>query len=181
MHKSPKELHKVILALGSNIEKEQNLPLALAFIRDHYLLKAVAPIYETVPMGLTDQPLFWNTAVLIETPLSPAEIKRHIIGAVETRLHRVRQADPNAPRTIDADIILYDDEILDYAGEDGRLRHIPDPDLTRFAHVAVPVADLLPQMHHPETGEQLIDIATRLRATDPDAIRLIQPNPPFRA
>ena len=74
----------------------------------------------------------------------------------------MRQADPNAPRTIDADIILYNDEVGEYVGEDGRMRQIPDKDLARFVHVALPVADLLPHGTHPQTGESLTQLADRL-------------------
>ena len=168
-------MNQVIISLGSNIDKEENLPRAITLLKEVCTVMAVAPIYETKPVGLLAQPRFWNTAVLIRTPLSPVEIKAQIIGFVEQRGKRVRQADPNAPRTIDADIILFNDEILEYRGEDGRLRHLPDPDLARFAHVALPVADLLPQMKHPESGEKLTDLAKRLlkaaNANEDGAIR----------
>ncbi|MEM7335984.1 MAG: 2-amino-4-hydroxy-6-hydroxymethyldihydropteridine diphosphokinase, partial [Chloroflexota bacterium] len=152
----------VVIALGSNIDKEHNLPAALALLRGMCEVTAVAPIYETVPVGLLDQPNFWNTAVLIQSDLTPEVIKRDMIGHIERELKRVRQEDPNAPRTIDADIILYNDEVREYAGEDGRMRQIPDKDLSRFVHVALPVADLLPEGKHPETGEPLKALADRL-------------------
>jgi len=154
--------NQVVIALGSNIDKERNLPAALTLFHALCEVTAVAPIYETMPVGLLDQPNFWNTAVLIETDLSPEAIKRDIIGKVERELKRVRQEDPNAPRTIDADIILYNDDVREYAGVDGRMRPIPDKDLGRFVHVALPVADLLPQGIHPQTGEPLIELAERL-------------------
>jgi 2-amino-4-hydroxy-6-hydroxymethyldihydropteridine diphosphokinase len=121
-------------------------------------------VYETVPVGLRDQPTFLNAAVLVETELPAAAFKEQVIGALEAQLKRRRSHDKNAPRTIDADIVLCNDEVLAYDGGDGRLRHIPEPDLLKFAHVAVPVADLLPTMPHPETAEPLATIAARLLA-----------------
>jgi 2-amino-4-hydroxy-6-hydroxymethyldihydropteridine diphosphokinase len=91
--------------------------------------------------------------------MDPFTFKTEVLAEVERRLGRVRTADRNAPRTIDADLILWNDEALDLNGR----HHIPDPDLLRFAHVAVPIAELAPQMRHPETGEAMADIAGRLR------------------
>lgn len=156
--------NQVVIALGSNIEKERNLPLAIELLREMCVVTAVSPIYETEPVGLLNQPRFWNTAVLIQTDLTASEIKQQIIGPIEMKLKRVRQADKNAPRTIDADIVLFNDAVFDYDGGDGRSRPIPDPDLSKFAHVTVPVADLLPDFPHPETGELLGALAKRLLA-----------------
>ncbi|MFO7683768.1 MAG: 2-amino-4-hydroxy-6-hydroxymethyldihydropteridine diphosphokinase [Chloroflexota bacterium] len=190
-------MNLVALTLGSNIDKERNLPEAVRLLRELCAsaepveapvtepvtelvevtgsvtvcsVLAVAPVYETAPTGLLDQPNFFNTAVLIQTPLSAAEVKETIIAAIETQLKRVRQAEKNAPRTIDIDIALFNDSIFDYALSDGSTRHVPDKDILRFPHVAVPLADLLPDMPHPETGELLSAIAARLLAAAPDAI-----------
>ena len=155
-------LNQVVIALGSNIEKERNLPWAIELLREMCVVTAVSPIYETEPVGLRNQPRFWNAAVLIQTALTASQIKQQIIGPIETKLKRVRQADKNAPRTIDADIVLFNDAVFEYDGGDGRCRPIPDPDLQKFPHVAVPVADLLPDFPHPETGELLGELAKRV-------------------
>ena len=157
-------MNQVVIALGSNIEKERNLPRAIALLRAMCVVTAVSPIYETEPVGLLSQSNFWNAAVLIQTDLSAGEIKQQIISSIETKLKRVRQADKNAPRTIDADIVLFNDGVFEYDGGDGRSRPIPDPDLSKFAHVAVPVADLLPDFPHPKTGELLGELAKRVLA-----------------
>ena len=156
--------NQVVIALGSNIEKEQNLPRAIELLREMCVVTAVSPIYETEPVGLLNQPNFWNTAVLLQTDLTASQIKQQLIGSIETKLKRVRQADKNAPRTIDADIVLFNDAVFEYDGGDGRSRPIPDPDLAKFPHVAVPVADLLPNFPHPQTGEPLGELAQRLLA-----------------
>lgn len=154
--------NQVVIAFGSNIEKERNVPLALKMLGEMCKVTAVSPIYETVPVGLLNQPNFWNGAVLIDTDLTISEIKQQIINVIEAKLKRVRQPDKNAPRTIDLDIVLFNDGVFEYDGGDGRLRPIPDPDLLKFAHVIVPTADLLPKFPHPETGEPLREIAKRL-------------------
>lgn len=76
---------------------------------------------------------------------------------MEDQLGRQRTSDPNAPRTFDADISLFNDEILDL----GR-RHIPDPEILLYAHIAVPLAEIAPNYRHPETGETLAAIARRV-------------------
>ncbi|VAW37886.1 2-amino-4-hydroxy-6-hydroxymethyldihydropteridinepyrophosphokinase [hydrothermal vent metagenome] len=154
--------NQVVIGLGSNIEKERNVPLALKMLGEMCTVTAVSPIYETIPVGLRNQANFWNAALLIDTDLTPSEVKQQLINPIEATLKRLRQPDKNAPRTIDLDIVLFNDAVCEYDGGDGRLRPIPDPDLLKFAHVAVPTADLLPNFPHPETGEPLREIAKRL-------------------
>lgn len=155
-------MNRVFLSLGSNIDKERNLPAAVRLLCDRVSVSAISSVYETAPSGTENQPCFFNAAMLIETDLEPAEIKEHVISAVEVALDRQRQEDKNAPRTIDIDIALFNDAVLDYVPEDGRPRHIPDPDLLVSAHAIVPIAELAPEQIHPETGERLDVIAARL-------------------
>ena len=159
-------MNDVYLILGSNIGKERNLPTAVSLLRAACDVVAVSSIYETVPTGLRDQPNFWNTAVHLRTHLTPNELKTEILAPIEEQLKRVRLADKNAPRTIDLDIVLFNDEVCEYDGGDGRLRPIPDPDLLKFPHVAVPIAELAGEMLHPETAVSLAEIAAKLQQPD---------------
>lgn len=168
--------HAVIL-LGSNIDKEVNLPRAMRILRRCCRVTAVSTVYETVPVGLLDQPNFFNAAVQVETEWNAAQIKEQLLSHIEERLQRARQSDKNAPRTIDADLVLFNDETFDYDCLDGACRHIPDPDLLRFAHAAVPVADILPDMPHPETAESMAAIAARLMAASGQAAPPLWPRP----
>lgn len=145
------------LSLGSNLDKERNLPAAVRLLARSGRLLAVSAVYETAPVGNPDDPAFFNAAVALETGLPPAELKEQVLAPIERQLGRQRSADPNAPRTIDIDISLYDDAILDLGK-----RHIPDPEIVRFAHIALPLADLAPGYRHPETGETLAEIARRV-------------------
>lgn len=145
------------LSLGSNLDKEHNLPAAVQLLASHGRLLAVSGVYETAPVGNPDDPAFFNAAVALETALQPVELKQQVLALIEQRLGRQRSADPNAPRTIDIDISLFDDAVLDLGK-----RHIPDPELLRYPHIAVPLADLAPRYCHPETGETLAQIAARV-------------------
>ncbi len=145
------------LSLGSNLDKERNLPAAVDLLARHGALRATSAVFETAPVGNPHDPAFFNAAVALETDLPPDELKHQVLASIEQQLGRQRSADPNAPRTIDIDISLYDDAILDLGK-----RHIPDPEILRFPHIAVPLADLAPQHRHPETGQTLAEIARQV-------------------
>ncbi len=149
--------NRAVISVGSNINKEENLPESIRLLAQHCRVVAVSPVYETLPVGLPDQPNFFNAAVIVETEMQPAALKKQVLAMIEERLQRQRSPDRNAPRTIDLDLALYNDEIGEYDGHE-----LPDPDVLRFAHVAVPIADMAPQMAHPQTGEAMRAIARRL-------------------
>ena len=148
------------ISLGSNIAPEENLAAAVKLLRQSCRVLAVSSAYITAPQGYTDQPDFYNMAVKVETVLTPAEFKLQVLDRIEAQLKRVRDPhNKNAPRTIDLDLSLWGDLSLDY-GE--RPWHVPDKDIVRFAHVAVPLAEIAPDFVHPETGDTLLQIAARL-------------------
>lgn len=159
---SREDQHQVAVILGSNIDKEHNLPAAVRLLGERARVTGVSTVYETMAVGEQKQPSYFNAVVLLETDLSPAELKDGLLADVERQLGRRRTADKFAPRTIDLDIVLYDDEAFDYIPADGRPRRIPDPDLLRYAHSAVPIAELLPGAIHPATGETFRTIAARI-------------------
>ncbi len=154
-------MHCVTILLGSNIDKERNLPAAVRLLRQAAEVVAVSPVYETAAVP-DNRPRFLNAAVLLLTGQTAAELKDGLLSDIERALGRERAPDRNAPRTIDLDIALYDDAVFDYIPADGRTRHVPEPDLIRFPHCLQPVADLLPNLPHPETGEPLGELAARV-------------------
>ncbi len=154
-------MHLVAVLLGSNIDKERNLPAAARLLREAAEVVAVSPVYETAAVP-DDRPRFLNAAVLLRTEQTAAALKNGLLSDIESALGRERALDRNAPRTIDLDIALYDDAVFDYIPADGRTRHVPDPDLSHFPHCLQPVADLLPDLPHPETGEPLGEMAARV-------------------
>lgn len=152
-------MHNVYLTVGSNINPEHHLRQALRRLKEICMVIQASPVYETAPVGYLEQDHFLNAAFHVQTEDDPVTFKTKLL-AIETQLGRVRDPNnKNAPRTIDLDIALWDDAVFDY-GEKGW--HIPDPDILRFIHVARPLADLAPEMIHPETGEILASIANGL-------------------
>lgn len=139
------ELHRVYLSLGSNIEAEKNLPKAMELLRKAGRIEMVSSIWESESVGF-DGPNFLNLCLLLLSPLQPHEFKENVIRPIEAELGRVRYADKNAPRTIDIDIVLFDDTPL-------------NTEFWDYAFVAVPLAELVPEFVHPLRGEKLIRVA----------------------
>ena len=154
-------MQRVFIALGSNINSEYNMRAAIRRLSVRCHLLAVSPVYQTLPVGGTDQPNFLNAVALIETDLTAPELKTKVLHDIEQELGRIRSADKNAARTIDLDITLFGDQVLDLGH-----RHIPDPDLLKYAYIAQPLADIAPQQRHPETGQTLLEIAQQLPVRD---------------
>lgn len=138
--------HQVCLLLGSNIQPERNLPLALHQLQDQLTILLISDVWETHSVGSAG-PNFLNAALLAKTPLEQKTLKIQVLTPLEVKMGRVRSADKNAPRPIDLDIILFDGRIL-------------DPTLWHFAHRAVPVAEIQPDIHS-ETGVSLKEVAEK--------------------
>ena len=111
-------------------------------------------------MGRPEQRDYLNSAAHILTLSAPLEI-RHMLRQIEEDLGRVRGDDKYAARTMDLDLCLLGDRVL----ETDKLV-LPDPNLIKYAHIGVPIAELDPEFMHPITGNTLGQIADRLR---PDA------------
>jgi 2-amino-4-hydroxy-6-hydroxymethyldihydropteridine diphosphokinase len=158
-----------LITLGSNINPGQNLPQAIDRLgrQPGIAVQKVSPVYETAPVGgQPGQPVFHNAAVLLETTLEPAALKQALFE-VEAGLGRVRTANKYAPRPIDLDIAFYGGENFELAG-----RRIPDPDAARFAHLALPLADVAPNWVHPELGITLAQLITRLNYSQKEIRKL---------
>jgi 2-amino-4-hydroxy-6-hydroxymethyldihydropteridine diphosphokinase len=102
---------------------------------------------ETDPVGVTDQPMFLNGAVALETALSPGELLDALLR-IEQQLGRVRDDERWGPRTIDLDLLVYGDETVDEPG----LR-IPHPRLHERRFALEPLSDLDPELDIPGLGK----------------------------
>lgn len=156
------------LALGSNIAPEANLPRAVAELAAALPIDGVSRVYETDPVGAPGTPRFLNAAVAVRWDGSPHRLRAEVLRPIESRMGRVRTGDANAPRTIDIDLVLVPGLVLE--DPDGGLM-LPDPELARRPHLALPLADLAGAMAHPVLGASLGEIAARLRSNDGLTIR----------
>lgn len=150
--------NRVFICLGSNIEAEKNLPAAVRLLSQYGTVRAASKVYETLPVGFSEQANFLNAAVLLETPLALDAVLDTVVPTIEQALNRVRdRSNPYGPRTIDLDVALFNDLVI----RAGR-RELPDPDIVKYPFVAIPLAELEPEYVHPISGETLATIASRL-------------------
>ena len=154
---------KVYVGLGSNLgERESMIRLALedlSRLPETQLVRA-SSLYDTEPVGEVDQPNFLNAVAQLETGLSARQLMWNL-RLIEKRLGRVR-TQRWGPRTIDLDLLLYGDEVID----EPELR-VPHPELTQRSFVLVPLVELDPLLVHPVTGETLLHHLSRLNTRPP--------------
>lgn len=143
------ESHLAYLSLGSNIEPEVNLLKAVTLLAQRGRIEKVSSAWETKPVG-GEGGNYLNACLSYTTALSQEQLKETILHPIEASLGRKRTQDKNAPRTIDIDIVLFDDEIVG-----GRW--------LAQAFVVVPLAEIYPRFQNPNTNESIAETATRLR------------------
>jgi 2-amino-4-hydroxy-6-hydroxymethyldihydropteridine diphosphokinase len=137
------------IGLGSNLgDREGYLRRALAALDSESAIEvtAISTFVETEPVGFLDQPYFLNAAARGETELGPRELLERLL-AVELRLGRTRDGPRFGPRTIDLDLLLFGDEVVNEPG----LR-VPHPRLHERRFVLEPLAELDPGLVVPGRG-----------------------------
>ena len=150
------------IALGANLEdpvvQVRAGLAALATLPDTQLLMQ-SSLYRTAPVGYADQPDFINAVAAVDTELSPRELLDALL-AIELNHGRVRQF-ANAPRTLDLDVLLYDDVEVNESG-----LTIPHPRMHERAFVLAPLAEIAPLCEIPGYGR----VSDLLRGLDPQGV-----------
>lgn len=153
------QTHTACVALGANIgEPLRQIEAgfaALAALPGTRLL-ARSSLYRSAPVGYADQPDFINAMAMIETALAPHALLDAVL-TIERVNGRVREF-PNAPRTLDLDIVLYGDVVLQEPG-----LTIPHARMLERAFVMVPLAEIAPDVVVPGQGK-VSDLAKRVDA-----------------
>jgi 2-amino-4-hydroxy-6-hydroxymethyldihydropteridine diphosphokinase len=154
---------KAFIGLGSNLgERETHVRLALddlARMPETRLVRA-SSLYDTEPVGEVDQPNFLNAVAQIDTELTARQLLWNL-QLIERRLGRVRTR-RWGPRTIDLDLLLYGDLIVDEPD-----LQVPHPELLKRSFVLVPLLELDPALVHPATGETLHAHLSELKTRPP--------------
>jgi 2-amino-4-hydroxy-6-hydroxymethyldihydropteridine diphosphokinase len=154
------------LGLGSNIDPERNLKAAIRHLSTIGNINAVSSIWETAPLGFPDQPNFLNGVIALETPLTLEALSSEEIPRIERELGRVRGKNKFGPRTIDIDILLFND----FVGELGS-RRIPSPEITKRPFVGIPLAEIAGDRTHPALGISFSEIASNFEIKPEEMIR----------
>ena len=105
-------MNHVIVGLGSNIEPEKNIPRARKILARKYRILAESSFMTTKPIGAIQQTDFVNGAVLLETELTRRQLKK-AFKEIESDLGRRKSHDPDTPRTIDLDIVVWNENVVD--------------------------------------------------------------------
>jgi 2-amino-4-hydroxy-6-hydroxymethyldihydropteridine diphosphokinase len=141
---------RAYVGLGANLgDRERTLREALEALaaEDGVEVVAVSTVRETEPVGVGEQPLFLNGAAELGTTLTARELLE-VLLAVEQRFGRVRAPGEHGPRTLDLDLLLYGDEVIEEPG-----LTVPHPRLHERRFVLEPLAELAPGLVVPGRGE----------------------------
>ena len=162
---------RVFVSLGSNIDKERCMLQALNLLESQYGPLQRSTLYESPALGF-EGPDFYNMVIAFDSEEAPHNISENL-RRIEDSFGRVRGADAFMSRTMDLDILLYGDRIID----DGVLS-LPRPEICEHEFVLAPLAEICGGMRHPLTNGCISDLwrswrevhGSRLRAVSlPDA------------
>jgi 2-amino-4-hydroxy-6-hydroxymethyldihydropteridine diphosphokinase len=148
---------RVAIALGSNLgDRRAHLDFAVAKLRTILRHLAVSGYHDTVPVGVSGpQPLYLNAAAVGQTTLGARELLEALLVIERTRGRE--RPHPNAPRTLDLDLILYADLVIDEPG-----LFVPHPRFRERRFVLEPLAEVAPELRDPVTGKTVRELLDAL-------------------
>lgn len=159
---------RVYFSIGSNLgDRAATLRQAVDDLSRIGEIVRVSSLYETEPVGYVDQPRFLNAVVEVETDLQPALLLEQTMAIEQAHARQRRFA--NAPRTLDIDILLVDDLIIQ-----SEALTVPHPRLQDRAFVLVPLAEIAPDVRHPLLGDSARDLLQKLSGAQRDEVRVLR-------
>ena len=142
---------EVYVGAGSNVDPERHLRAGLVALAERYGVLRLSPVYRNRPVGFAGED-FLNMVVGFDTDESVGEIAG-FLAEVEAANGRTRGEAKFAPRTLDLDLLLYGDASGEVDGVE-----LPRDEITRYAFVLKPLADLAPETRHPVAGASFADL-----------------------
>ena len=139
------------LGLGSNVDARKNISSGIEGLRLTFDEVVLSPVYQTAAFGFEGND-FINLAARVETGMAPLELK-NFLNEIEDRHGRNRDCPKYSDRTLDIDILLYDDLYLLSPA-----LNIPRGEILTAAHVLKPLADLAPELIHPVCRKTIIEL-----------------------
>jgi 2-amino-4-hydroxy-6-hydroxymethyldihydropteridine diphosphokinase len=143
------ESHVAYLSLGSNIRPEHHLVSAIELLQNHGQITKLSNAWESESVG-AEGPNYLNACISLVTALGQDALKQGVLLPLETRLGRQRGSNKFAPRTIDIDIVVFDERSC-------------DDKYWEQAFVVIPFAEIYPEYPNPVTQEKVVETASRLR------------------
>ncbi len=141
----------VFVGVGSNIDREDNIRAGIQALRERFSNVLTSVVYESRAVGFEGDN-FYNMVVSLETELAPRELQ-DAFHEIENSFGRKRGGPRYISRTLDLDLLLYDDLVCD---EDGL--QLPREDVTMFAFVLRPLSELAGELRHPVLAQTYIDL-----------------------
>ena len=139
------------ISIGSNIDKEIHIPSSLDALKEQFDNIIVSSLYETKAVGFEGDD-FHNLIVQFDSTLEAKSVAK-LLRQIELDHGRTRDSRKYAARTLDLDLILYGDQIID----DGRLQ-IPRDEIEKYAFVLEPLAEIAPDLLHPISHKSYIQL-----------------------
>jgi 2-amino-4-hydroxy-6-hydroxymethyldihydropteridine diphosphokinase len=155
------KMARAFVAVGSNIDPAANVRRALELLALEARLVAVSTVYRTRPLGRPKQADYYNCVAEIETEIPPTDLKCGVLRRIEGALGRERGEDKFAARTIDMDLIAYDELEMETADLE-----LPAPEIQCRPFVAVPLAELAPELTLPGLGVRAASLAATMSNAD---------------
>ncbi len=140
----------IYISLGSNIERHKHINAGVAGLLKHFEDVALSPVYESEAVGFEGSH-FYNLVASAKTSLSIAEVVA-ILKEIEDNNGRVRGGEKFSARTLDLDLLMYDQQVCDTPVE------LPRDEILYNAFVLRPLQDIAPQLNHPQKHQTMAQL-----------------------
>jgi len=142
---------RIYISIGSNIDAQKNIRGAIQTLQAHFGNLSISSVYESEAVGFAGDN-FLNLVIAADVNLDVQQVSQ-ILHHIEDEFGRKRNGPKFSSRTLDLDLLLFDDLILDENGI-----QIPRDEITQNAFVLWPLAELAPDIRHPVTGQTFAEL-----------------------
>jgi 2-amino-4-hydroxy-6-hydroxymethyldihydropteridine diphosphokinase len=151
----------VFIGVGSNINRQENIRLGIRALHEHFDNVLTSRVYETRAVGFEGDN-FYNMVASFETGLTPRQLQDKLHD-IENHFGRLRGGPRYVSRTLDLDLLLYDELV---SNEDGL--QLPREDVSKFAFVLLPLSEMAGELKHPVSGLRYTDLWAEFEQSDQD-------------